>query len=116
MKHETDLTAEPTLPDADTANAPATEPMTDDMADQPAPQPADTQPETAGQPSPSPTPDELAAMLAEAEQRGYLRGRNEQITLAMKAPALWQEPDNAAGQHDEFQPAILANLRPSIWD
>lgn len=103
MKDETELTTEPSLPAADTAEQ--TEQQT-----------TDTQPETVGQPVPSPSADELAAMLAEAEQRGYLRGRNEQIALAMKAPALWQEPDSTTDHPDDFQPAILTNLRPSIWD
>ncbi len=65
----------------------------------------------------TPTPPDLEAMLAEAEHRGYLRGRNEQITLAMQAPALWNEgPAMQPDTDTEPQPTILANMRPSIWE
>ena len=79
------------------------------MTDQPEPQPADSQPETAGQPSASPSADELAAMLAEAEQRGYLRGRNEAITSRLDSPQLLEEPE------EPVSVTILGNLRPSVW-
>ena len=52
-----------------------------------------------------------------AEERGYLRGRNERIEQLMGEPGLWQPlhpsapPDTAAPE-----PAILQNLRRDIWD
>ncbi|MBE6305929.1 MAG: hypothetical protein E7082_08485 [Bacteroidales bacterium] len=58
---------------------------------------------------------DFSQQLAEAEQRGYQRGLNEQITSKMMEPAVWEsnapEPDNAPR---EFQ--ILASARKSIWD
>lgn len=101
------------LPAQETAETP--QPMADTRSDMPVETETAAQPEETDQSTPPPS--DLEAMLAEAEHRGYLRGRNEQITLAMQAPALWHEgpamqPDSDA----EPQPAILANMRPSIWD
>ena len=57
---------------------------------------------------------EIEAMLAEAEQRGYLRGRNEQIEKLMASPQIEEAGiEEAPG---ETYPMILSNIRPSIWD
>lgn len=52
----------------------------------------------------------LAEMLRQAEERGYLRGRNDAITEQLTAPTLLQEPPS--------QPTvtILGSIRPSVWD
>ncbi len=72
-------------------------------------------PATAGETVPeAPTVDEKA--LAEAEQRGYLRGRNERIEELMRAPAPLsrrQAPTTAAA---DSEPMILSTPRVSIWD
>lgn len=46
--------------------------------------------------------DDLQARLAEAEERGYRRGLNEQINARMAEPAMY-EP-------------LSAPRRPSIWE
>lgn len=57
-----------------------------------------------------PTGPTLAEMLRQAEERGYLRGRNDAITEQLTAPTLLQEPPS--------QPTvtILGSIRPSVWD
>ena len=50
------------------------------------------------------TAQELAAAVAEAEQRGYLRGRNESIEALMEMPP------------EEDRVEILQHRRVSIWD
>lgn len=78
---------------------------------------------------------DLEAKLAEAEQRGYLRGRNENIADLMRQPGCLQRqsprPDRpasaglaggpSADRNAEFTDSdstamILNNLRVSIWD
>lgn len=61
---------------------------------------------------------EIEALVAEAEERGYLRGRNESIERLMRRPGiLEQEPwqCETCGQ-PETEPMILNNPRVSIWD
>lgn len=55
------------------------------------------------------TPEEHERLIAEAEQRGYLRGRNEAITSRLDSPQLLEEPEEPEGV------SILGNLRPSVW-
>ena len=65
----------------------------------------------------TPLPD-IASLIAEAEERGYLRGRNEQIAMEMRSPSLWEtkrEPSETL-EPDKPQPLILNHLRPSVWD
>ncbi len=83
-----------------------------------APQPDATPTATAQQPEPA-APDnaELQRLLAEAEQRGYMRGRNEAIENLMQAPALFESTaapttDSTANPADGF----LSGLRPGVWD
>ena len=61
---------------------------------------------------------EIEALVAEAEERGYLRGRNESIERLMRRPGiLEQEPwQREAYIQPETEPMILNNLRVSIWD
>ena len=63
-----------------------------------------------------PTPEEIEQMMAEAEQRGYLRGRNEQIEQPMEAPTGYETETLGEGGHLQGEPMILGNLKPSIWD
>lgn len=71
-------------------------------------------------PAPSPAPaltaEEVAAMVAEAEQRGYLRGCNERIDTLMERPAMWQQPAAPAPADDDTEIMILNHLRRSVWD
>lgn len=60
-------------------------------------------------------PADLEQQLAEAEERGYRRGLNEQIESKMREPAMWEGPDGGSpSPPGEFQ--ILESLRGSIWD
>lgn len=63
-----------------------------------------------------PTPEEIEQMMAEAEQRGYLRGRNEQIEQLMEAPTGYETETLGEGGHLQGEPMILGNLKPSIWN
>ena len=65
----------------------------------------------------TPLPD-IASLLAEAEERGYLRGRNEKIAMEMRSPSLWEtmrKPEHMPDR-EKPQPLILNHLRPSVWD
>lgn len=62
---------------------------------------------------------EVNRLVAEAEARGYLRGRNESAAESLDTPRLWENPrrtemerECASGLADEF----LARLRPGVWD
>lgn len=50
----------------------------------------------------------VEALVAEAERRGYLRGRNERIEALMAEPGVWEERNTG--------PSILNRPRRSIWD
>lgn len=57
----------------------------------------------------------LEQQLAEAEERGYRRGLNEQIESKMKEPGMWEGSGAAvASPAEDFQ--ILDGRRRSIWD
>lgn len=63
------------------------------------------------------TPDQLATLIDEAEQRGYLRGCNESIERLMARPTVFQRCSESPAQRpatDEI--LILNNIRPSVWD
>lgn len=65
-----------------------------------------------------PTAEELAA----AEQRGYLRGRNEAIARMMEEPQLFadlarMERPDGKGQHKaDATEDFLTHIRPQVWD
>lgn len=63
----------------------------------------------AAQPPAPIAADEHQRLIAEAEQRGYLRGRNEAITSRLDSPQLLEEPE------EPVSVSILGNLRPSVW-
>ncbi len=59
----------------------------------------------------------VEVLLAEAEQRGYLRGRNEKISELMREPGMLERNDTAradTGYAENVQ--ILQRERISIWD
>ena len=60
----------------------------------------------------------LERLLEEAEQRGYLRGRNERIEQEVMNPLAAPAPadDSGDGDDDETCPSFLAHLRPGFWD
>lgn len=66
------------------------------------------------------TEERVATLVAEAEQRGYLRGRNEKIEMELSARGLFEQPDDtatAAHAADPRNPCdMLSYIRPSVWD
>lgn len=76
----------------------------------------ETAPETAG-PSSVMSMADIEALIAEAEQRGYLRGRNENIESLMQAPGIYERPrDKPAAHADQTSEVlILNNIRRSVW-
>lgn len=58
---------------------------------------------------------EISRLIAEAEQRGYLRGRNEQIeATVMKQPDATCNPQRDSA--DDCYPGFLSHIRPDFWD
>lgn len=109
------------VPEPVTEPEPQTEPQSE-----PAPQP-ESAPEAEPQPEPTPeaiTPDDLARAVAEAEQRGYLRGRNESISQSMRRNGIWEQPHHSedapqpapSSADGDDDPVLLRRIRPSIWD
>ncbi len=72
-----------------------------------------------------PSPQVLA-MIADAEERGYIRGRNEAIAERMRAPGLLQNPARAAADNMDchasaidpggYESLFLSGLCPGVWD
>lgn len=58
----------------------------------------------------------LEQQIAEAEERGYRRGLNEQIESKMKEPAVWEGQDAAETPPPPPGFQILGNRRKSFWD
>ncbi len=60
----------------------------------------------------------LTKLLAEAEQRGYLRGRNEAAEEMMNRPTMWQplEAQSAGHRIAAAADSFLSGLRPGVWD
>ncbi|MCH5347214.1 MAG: hypothetical protein J1E63_08900 [Muribaculaceae bacterium] len=56
------------------------------------------------------------ADIAEAEQRGYLKARNELLGEKMQQSGLWQMPAAGDINADEPELDLLNYIRPSIWD
>lgn len=82
-----------------------------------APAPAEA-PESHESPETPKAPD-IEALLAEAEQRGYLRGRNEAIEASMHTPALLENSRLTRARALEApDPAslFLSRIRPGVWD
>lgn len=72
----------------------------------------------------APAPDvverqEVNRLVAEAEARGYLRGRNEVAEISMNTPGLWENPRRTAmDRESEPDPTcgFLSKIRPGVWD
>ena len=67
----------------------------------------------------TPEAPDIEALLAEAEQRGYLRGRNEAIEASMHTPALLENGRLTRARALEApDPAslFLSRIRPGVWD
>lgn len=54
--------------------------------------------------------EELARLVAEAEQRGYVRGRTEALNERLSGPDMFQEPEC------KNPVTILAGIRESVWN
>lgn len=70
-------------------------------------------------PAPQPPAADLEAALAEAEQRGYLRGRNERIEELMQRPGIMERDTTQVineADGNGAEPAFLSRLNVSIWD
>ena len=67
----------------------------------------------------TPEAPDIEALLAEAEQRGYLRGRNEALEASMHTPALLENSRLTRARALEApDPAslFLSRIRPGVWD
>ncbi len=74
--------------------------------------------------------DEIAELVAEAEQRGYKRGINEQLSAQLNRPGLYADlartkdtaaaPQKGCGETidsgDSMTSRFLADIRPGVWD
>lgn len=58
----------------------------------------------------------IDSLLKDAEQRGYLRGRNEQIEVKMREPGEWQGIAGESGGSSSTETTILNHLRRSVWE
>ncbi len=59
---------------------------------------------------------DMARLIEEAEQRGYLRGRNEKIAETIGLPDEIADPKNDNEYSEEPCPSFLAHIRPGFWD
>ena len=102
----------------DTTSAQTSQP---DMPEETDPEDDALQPAPEAMEPPETTEADIEARIAEAETRGYLRGRNESIAELMREPAVF-ERQHAPGtlppqeNREDSQPMILNNPRVSIWD
>ena len=63
------------------------------------------------------TADDIGRMLAEAEQRGYLRGLNEKAEASLAEPGPYEEVHPPRPNHPHSaSPLVESAARPSIWD
>lgn len=70
----------------------------------------------AGETSDSEITPAIQALIDEAENRGYLRGRNESIEALMQPAAGQGQPTEIPDADAMSEPLILNHIRPSIWD
>lgn len=85
------------------------------QAEEPEQEPLQQEPEQLPEQEPEP-PIDYERLIAEAEERGYRRGRNESIAELMEQPSsadpmLATPPTGSAPEI-----LILNNIRPSIWE
>ncbi len=60
--------------------------------------------------------DDMERLIAEAEHRGYIKGRNERIDELMSTSRMWQPEHTIPHAEGAPQVMILDNLRRSVWD
>lgn len=77
------------------------------------PEPAETTAED--EPKAVLTPNDIDRMVNEAEERGYLRGRNEAVEALMNRPAR-QKPTDPDDDDGDDPVMILREMRRSVWD
>lgn len=73
---------------------------------------------------PTATAEDITILIDEAEERGYLRGRNEIIEQMMQEPPLFSNPvrrginSRPRSTHEETDASkeFLSNIRPQVWD
>ena len=58
---------------------------------------------------------DIDSLIAEAEERGYQRGRNEQIEIKMQEPNEWQLPGKNNLSESREPTTILGGMRRSVW-
>lgn len=80
-------------------------------------QPEQQQQQTAGDKQDAPDPD-IQRLIDEAEQRGYIRGRNESIDSIISKhfdDGISSDSDSCADPSEPC-PSFLAHIRPGFWD
>ncbi len=92
----------------------------EDVNDMPAEEITETTPEPAettaeDEPEAVLTPNDIDRMVNEAEERGYLRGRNEAVEALMNRPAR-QKPTDPDDDDGDDPVMILREMRRSVWD
>lgn len=72
---------------------------------------------TTDEPQPEAKP--VDKLVEEAEQRGYLRGRNEALAGIYASPAVWEEPDSNISEpmlRPSPADSFLTGRRKGVWD
>ncbi len=87
--------------------------------------PADCAPTEQTAPTDNDDSERIAKLVAEAEQRGYMRGLNERLTEQMNRPGLYEDlarraagpsGNNPAPTDDPLTSGFLSAVRASVWD
>jgi len=69
--------------------------------------------------------EKIAKLVAEAEQRGYMRGLNERMSEQMNQPRLYEDlarrpaapaGGNYAADEDPLTSGFLSAVRANVWD
>ncbi len=71
---------------------------------------------TTEEPEPILTHEEMKRLVNEAEERGYLRGRNEAVDVLMERPDHEAAARMPEIQDEEDPVMILRQMRRSVWD
>lgn len=71
---------------------------------------------TEEQPGEVLTPEMVEQMVTDAEERGYLRGRNEAVDALMERPGCRKLPECADEDDGEDAVMILREMRRSVWE
>ncbi len=76
-----------------------------------------TENEVTDEPTEVLTPEMVEQMVRDAEERGYLKGRNEAVEALMDRPGYGGKPTEGADEDDgEDAMMILREMRRSVWD